>query len=130
MLQILHVEREPQDEVLVGDVHEELGRCRADDVAHRRLDLGVEAGPGVVGRSFGARSHHAREDERRQVLEVARAELDAEVLLREPAEQRRDLLLRQAPPAAVPSRARSCDTRSAAIAMCITTSAMPNSLTK
>ena len=66
-----------------------------------------------------------------EVLQVARAERHAEVALDEPLEDRRDLLLRRAH---LPRRAvrapRSLATRSAAIAMCITTSEMPNSLTK
>ena len=43
VLQVLHVQREPQDEVLVHDVDEELRGRRLDDLAHGRLDLGIEA---------------------------------------------------------------------------------------
>ena len=54
-----------------------------DDVAHRPLDLGIQARARVVGGGGGAGGDDPREHERREVLQVAGPQDDAEVALGE-----------------------------------------------
>ena len=93
VLEVLHVQRQPQDEVLGRDVDEEFGGRRLDDFAHRRLDFRIQPRAGIVRRRGCAGGDDPREDQGREVLQVAGAERDPEVALDEALQDRGHLLL-------------------------------------
>ena len=76
------MEGEPEDEVLVDDVDEELRCGRLDDLAHRRLHRWIKARACVVGGGVDTGGDDAGEHESCQMLQIRLPKLDTQMPLR------------------------------------------------